>query len=374
MMAGSLVLAAPAAALSKHVFSTSITGSGATALSNPTDVALDPTSGDLYVANTAEDSWQTIEVNALGGSFTLTFKGQTTAPIRIKEATGLNPGALAGKIQKALEGLSTVGAGNLQVFNDAIPAGMHYIVIFEGELSDTELPQLSADVSGLLGGAAAVHIRTLNHGASSADIERLTPSGELVYIAGKEVNQTKIEQSDSTEAERNLCTAASGDTCKPGTPGSTPGAFDGAVGLIQIGSGNNYSTYFSHSAHHLYLAVDPTSGDLYVGDPGAGEVTKLSPQGNLVTSWGDGGRLDGTGLAPSAKFKGGQGDINALIVRPDGTLLVGLGGGGTSVITGLVSKTVVRFASDGTFLKVGLTAETPETFGISGDTIDPTSP
>ena len=47
-------------------------------------------------------------------------------------------------------------------------------------------------------------------------VEKFDSSGHLVWIIGKEVDQT---------TGGNLCTVASGDTCQPGTPGTGPGQF-----------------------------------------------------------------------------------------------------------------------------------------------------
>ena len=44
--------------------------------------------------------------NATGGTFTLTFNGQTTAPLAFN--------ATAAQIEAALEALSNIGAGNIQ--------------------------------------------------------------------------------------------------------------------------------------------------------------------------------------------------------------------------------------------------------------------
>src|SRR4051812_17713543 len=47
----SLLSAPTAGALSKHTFSGSLTGEGPTALSRPTDVAIDQSTGDVYVVD-----------------------------------------------------------------------------------------------------------------------------------------------------------------------------------------------------------------------------------------------------------------------------------------------------------------------------------
>ena len=363
LVAGSLALAAaPASALSKHVFASSFTGSGPLALTNPTDVALDRSSGDVYVANAPEDNRQLLELSASGGTFTLTFKGQTTAPIAIP------PFGLEEKIQEALEALPAVGAGNVQVFNNLI-AG--YVVVFKGSLADTEQPQMSADPSGLFGGAHSAQVSTLISGSGAADVEKFTSSGQFIYVAGKGVNKTKLEQAGSSEAEQNLCTAVSGDACQPGTPGSTPGAFDGFYSFVRTSLNPNSGNYIPEDEHHLYLAVDQDSGDLYVGDPTDGIVTKLDPQGNLESGWGKGGRLDGSTAGVGGPFQLANSTsysqtIQGVGVRPDGTLLVERG-----LATEREGGFLFRFAPDGTFLSSTGTRRTQETLEASGGAIDP---
>ena len=83
---GLLLTATPQAlALSKHTFSTSFAGPPTLPLVNPTAVAVDQSTGDVYVANPARSmNARRSSVNATGGTFTLTFEGQTTDPISFK--------------------------------------------------------------------------------------------------------------------------------------------------------------------------------------------------------------------------------------------------------------------------------------------------
>jgi len=72
-------------------------------------------------------------------------------------------------------------------------------------------------------------------------LQKFTPEGEFVLMAGGEVNKTKVgmrkeQEANSepvtvTEAEENLCTAASGDICGGATEGSGDGQFEW-VGLL----------------------------------------------------------------------------------------------------------------------------------------------
>ena len=115
---------------------------------------------------------------------------------------------------------------------------------------------------------------------TNAWVEKFDSSGNLILIFGKGVDKTKVEEAGSTEAEQNVCTIASGNTCQPGTPGTTPGAF----------------------TTPRFVAVDNSSGvsagDVYVADTGTKLVQKFDSAGNLISAWGSGGQLNGGGELP----------------------------------------------------------------------------
>jgi hypothetical protein len=91
---------------------------------------------------------------------------------------------------------------------------------------------------------------------------------------GKEVNQTAVEAHGS-EAEQDICTAASKDVCKEGVESGTPGQF------------------YSPSS----TAVDPANGDIYVAEVVEGQVNhkgasgdrvqKFTPEGHFVLEIGE---------------------------------------------------------------------------------------
>jgi hypothetical protein len=83
----------------------------------------------------------------------------------------------------------------------------------------------------------------------------------------------------------NVCTAASGDTCQAGTSGSSAGDFEDP-GYVAVDNSNG-----------------PSAGDLYVADQGDDLITKFDPSGNVVTTWGSGGQLDGA-AATGGPFTG----------------------------------------------------------------------
>ncbi len=134
-------------------------------------------------------------------------------------------------------------------------------------------------------------------------IEKFDSAGNFLLMFGKNVNKTKVEMLGATEAEKDLCTAASGDTCQPGTSSSSAGGFISPT----------------------YLAVDNYpggEGDVYVGDPGDNLVSKFDSSGHIIPSWGPGGTKDGSD-ADFGPF-GGRGSIWGVGVGgPNGDLFVG---------------------------------------------------
>src|SRR5215212_2745610 len=81
---------------------------------------------------------------ATGGTFTLTFGGQTTAPIAYN--------ATAAAVQAALEALDGVGAGDVAATGGPVNVG-NVSVNFRGAFSERDVAQMSADATGLTSAA-----------------------------------------------------------------------------------------------------------------------------------------------------------------------------------------------------------------------------
>jgi hypothetical protein len=301
------VIPSAASAADAHLFSTSFgavssTPSNPYPLVDPTDVAVDQSTGDFYVANASLDEHQTVTISgATGGTFTLTFKGDTTSAIPYN--AGREP------VQSAFEKLPSIGFYNSYMTGGELQP---YEIVFFNALGATDVPQLTCDASGLTGPAPTCAVATTVNGAPGDDVEKFNSSGHLAWIVGREVDKAKTEEAREpgnphhiTEAEENLCTIVSGDTCQPGTSIATPGGFQ----------------------FPEYVAVDNSpggEGNLYVADDGPeGLVSKFTPQGSLIESWGEAGQLNGTS-APGGNFFGGG--IGGIAVGSTGTLYVGLGG------------------------------------------------
>jgi flagellar hook protein FlgE len=96
---------------------------------------------------TAVNEVQTIALTGAptGGTFTLTYAGQTTA--------ALNYNSTAAQIDTALEALSNIGVGDVTCAGGALP-GTAVTVTFTGALADTDAALMTIDTSGLTGGTS----------------------------------------------------------------------------------------------------------------------------------------------------------------------------------------------------------------------------
>lgn len=98
---------------------------------------------DTLLTATNEEQIITL-ASATGGTFTLSFGGQTTS--------GIAYNAAAGTVETALEGLSTIGSSNVSVSGSA---GGPWTVEFIGSLRGTDVAQITIDASSLTGVLAA---------------------------------------------------------------------------------------------------------------------------------------------------------------------------------------------------------------------------
>ncbi|MFH1302325.1 MAG: hypothetical protein ABIK07_14790 [Planctomycetota bacterium] len=119
-----------------------------------TDVAL-LLADDTLLEGINEEQVITL-ASASGGTFTASFGGQTTGPIAFD--------ASAGTFQTALEGLSTIGVGNVSVTG---PAGGPWTVEFQADLKGTDVALITVDGSNLTGKLNASIVETTPGGGGS---------------------------------------------------------------------------------------------------------------------------------------------------------------------------------------------------------------
>jgi|SRR5581483_2327021 len=124
----------------------------------------DPTKVKVYQglgANQNDVQTITITGTPTGGTFTLAWNGQVTAPIAYN--------ANAAAVQAALAALSNVGAGNVAVSGGALP-GAAVVVTFQGLLGNSVQPVITANGAGLTGGTPAINVVHTTPGSTAEAI------------------------------------------------------------------------------------------------------------------------------------------------------------------------------------------------------------
>ena len=126
-------------------------------------------------------------------------------------------------------------------------------------------------------------------------ITKFTSSGQFVFLIGRNVNATKVALGGgATQAEKNICTAASGDTCANGTSGTGPNEFAAPrslaippTGAVWIGDTNRLKSFdattgapgvecvFAGAGNTQSLAMN-SEGDFYVKSQSLPGIRKLA--------------------------------------------------------------------------------------------------
>ncbi len=102
---------------------------------------------------------------------------------------------------------------------------------------------------------------------ANSRVQELKPNGEFVLTIGQEVNQTEDGTPGTSEAQKNLCTAESGDVCKAGVQAA-------------VGSTRHGAFYLPDGSSDDLAAGGPTDDLLYVGDEH--RVQEFKPDGTWV--------------------------------------------------------------------------------------------
>lgn len=132
-----------------------------------------------YASNTNEVQTVTITGTPTGGTFTLTFTGQTTSAIAYN--------ATAATVQSALEALSNVNPGDVTVTGGPGP-GTAFTATFGGQYTGTDVAQMTASGSFTGGTTPAVTVATGTAGGAAPGVSdgRETLAGFLMF--GVKVN------------------------------------------------------------------------------------------------------------------------------------------------------------------------------------------
>lgn len=161
----------------------------------------------FYDAVAGQDSSQTVTIsNSTGGTFTLTFDGQTTAAIAYN--------ASAAAVQSALEALSSIGVGNVSVTGSN---GGPYTVTFIGDFARTNVSTMTASGTSLVGAGHAVAVAVLTTGIDGISLAWGTGTGavrEIVYLPPAARSVRVLAEI----ANGNIVETASAVTTKPAVP------------------------------------------------------------------------------------------------------------------------------------------------------------
>ncbi|MEV6432579.1 head decoration protein [Nocardia sp. NPDC051463] len=121
-------------------------------------------------ANASEVQTVTITGSPGGGTFTLTYAGQTTGTIAYNAAASV--------VQTALIALSNIGASDVSVSGSA---GGPYTVTFSGALASQNVAQMTASGAGLTGGSSpGVTVATATGGVVGHYVNGYIPSGCVI--------------------------------------------------------------------------------------------------------------------------------------------------------------------------------------------------
>jgi hypothetical protein len=107
---------------------------------------------------------QRLTIEAAGGTFTLEFEGEATAPIPVGGALD-KPKAT--EVQAALEALPVIGPGNITV-HGSYNGGVHrgdYVIAFRDALGGRNVPQLVPGTGSLTGAPNTVSVATATQGS-----------------------------------------------------------------------------------------------------------------------------------------------------------------------------------------------------------------
>jgi hypothetical protein len=171
-------------------------------------------------------------------------------------------------------------------------------------------------------------------------VQIMNGDGQFVSMFGWEVDETKDKEAGATQEEKNVCTAASHDTCKPGVPGTAAGQFsepisvtiDPAGGEVYVAESNssgervqeftaegrflgevgNETFHFQYGDASV-LAFGGSEGLLYVGEEG--RVREFEADGKFKRE------------IPLDSLSPGPGIVYAIAVDPDGDVYLVYGRG-----------------------------------------------
>ena len=143
--------------------------------------------GTVLTGIASTNAQHLLDVSALGGTFHLTFKGVSTPAIPHD--------ASPASIQTALEGLSTIGVGNVIT---TLQGDMNTLIEYVGALAAQAVPTLISDATNLIPNVATAVIKVIDSGGNMINQVADMLSGDPLMIGAR------VVLADGTQIARGL--------------------------------------------------------------------------------------------------------------------------------------------------------------------------
>jgi hypothetical protein len=137
-----------------------------------------------YAGRTSEVQTITVTGTPTGGTFTLTFAGETTAAIAFN--------ASAATVRAALEALGNVNSGDLTATGGALP-GTPVVVTFGGQFAGDNVPLLTANSGGLTGGSSPTVTPSTTTGGAAGATDGTEVLAGFLYTSIKAPSSTSVD-------------------------------------------------------------------------------------------------------------------------------------------------------------------------------------
>ena len=223
---------------------------------------------------------QNVAVNATGGTYTLTFNGQTTSP-------ALAYNAPAATVQSELNALSTIGGAggtvSVTVVESYALAGQ-YVVTFGGALHGSGVPEMTADDSSLTGGPHTVTVALATEDIYQIQLENLgdaTSSGTTTVVDHLPPGVTTTQTPLTFQNREWKCSDGAGQsvvTCESTT------AVEPVTALYNFGTPNPGNGNASLEPIMIPIAVAPDAAEALTNSVTVSGGGALDPAIGSVTS------------------------------------------------------------------------------------------
>jgi hypothetical protein len=248
---------------------------------------------------------QLLTVNASGGTYTLSFKGDTTEPIPFD--AGINV------IKEALGALPSIG-GNANIGVSGNPNdGPIFYIAFTGALAGSDQPQLSVDASQLTGTAdlttladgtsttadtgTGFEICTVASECQNGSSSGPAKGGQLNHPQGVALNQANghvyVSERDNRrisefDADGNFVRAWGWDVIASGEPNDTGAGFEicEVASECKQGAAGANGGEFNEGFEPIGYPVTDSSNNVWVPDSGNGRVQEFSSSGAFIAAYG----------------------------------------------------------------------------------------